>query len=76
MKKLFLALALVAAVGCTCSVPKKSIEQVKASVELSRKDHLRYVEADSKATAKEKDDWKKFYESQIRNIEAIEKAHE
>ncbi len=75
MKKLALALTLLVAIGC-CPVPVRSISEVKASVELARKNHLQYVEKDASLKEKDKDDWRKFYESQIKNIEAIEKAHE
>lgn len=75
MKALALALALVAAVGC-CPVTVKSIEQVENSVKISRDNHLKYIEADPKLKAEDKEDWKKFYQSQLNNIGAIKKAHE
>jgi len=76
MKKLALALALLAAVGCQCTVTKKSVEQVENSIQISMKNHLTYVEADSKLNAKDKEDWKKFYQSQLDNVGSIKKAHE
>jgi len=48
--------------------------QVGNSIELTKRDHLRYIEAGPKLKDKDKEDWRKFYENQIRNIEAIEKA--
>ena len=70
-----LAIALVGAVGCKCSVPLASFDQVESTQQIIEKEYLKYVEADPKLSAKDKEDRKKLLESNDRNFAAIKDAH-
>jgi len=78
MRKLALGLALAFSVtmGACCSVDKKAVSDVEASYEKSKAAHMKYVDADPKLKAEDKDDWKKFYDSYGRLIQALKKAVE
>jgi chaperone required for assembly of F1-ATPase len=80
MKRLTLAFAsavlFLALSGCKCSVEKAAVSQVEASHKLIATQLLKYVAADPKLSAKDKDDWVKLVEADQRNIDALKKAME
>lgn len=79
MKKLYsaaLCLVLVLGLGCACAVEKQAVIQVEKSHEIISKELLRYVNADPKLSAKDKEDWAKLVESDRRNMEALKKGLE
>jgi chaperone required for assembly of F1-ATPase len=79
VKRLLVGIALVAVIftsGCKCTVERAAVDQVENSHNLISTRLLKYVDADTKLSAKDKDDWKKLVESDKANIDALKKALE
>jgi hypothetical protein len=77
MRKLFVLLSLVLALGltsCKCSAERAAVVQVEKSHDMIAKKLLDYVDRDASLNAAAKDDWKKLVESDRRNIESLKKA--
>jgi len=80
VKKIMLAFVSVVLIfsfsGCKCSVEKAAVTQVDGSHKLVSTQLLKYVDADTKLSDKDKSDWHKLVESDQRNMDALKKAME
>jgi hypothetical protein len=77
VKRIFLAFVLALfsfAAGCSCTVEKQAVRQVENSHNIIAAKLISYVNADSKLSEKDKDDWKKLIASDKANIDALKRA--
>jgi hypothetical protein len=79
VRKLSLALALLAALACgacKCTAEKAAVSRIQATHEKVAKKLLDYVDKDPALKPEDKKDWRLLVESDQRNVEALRKALE
>jgi hypothetical protein len=77
MRKLSLAVLAILAISisaCSCPAAKQSAVEVENTNSLIAPKFEAYVQADTKLSAKDKDDWMKLSEKNKKNIKALKDA--
>lgn len=73
---LFAVLLVVSLPGCVCKAERKGVEEIEKTMILEDAEYLKYIEADTKLDAAQKDDRKKLIESRKRLTEQLKKSME